>query len=122
MIEDIRALKRTNELLLGANSEQICTEDQREFRKVELIEASPQQNELAELASRILHSSATTFSEKLIRYKYRAFALALSGIGQGPGNDELLSYVFFDKQYARAQIELGRAEGKRAAAHGWQLT
>jgi hypothetical protein len=45
----------------------------------------------------------------------------LRGLGDGPGAMELLSYAYFDREYFRRQIDLGRQAAEAALAAGWQL-
>ncbi len=43
----------------------------------------------------------------------------LRGAGDGPGREELLSYVLFDQTYFLRQLDLGRQAGRAALLAGW---
>ena len=43
----------------------------------------------------------------------------LRALGNSPGHMELFSYLFFDKDYFQAQIDVGIAAADQAIANGW---
>jgi hypothetical protein len=40
--------------------------------------------------------------------------------GEGLGNNELLSYLYFDEGYFESQFELAREDAKDALKRGWE--
>ena len=55
----------------------------------------------------------------MARERFLALGRLLRGVGAGPGQQELLSYTFFDDEYFSAQIELGIAAADTALAGDW---
>lgn len=106
IIEELRSIRQRNREVEPA-------------QRIELIEASSQPGQLSKLAQEIVRQPGKNLRAIRIRLLYRAFRLALTGLGNGLGNDELLSYVFFDRDFAEQQVALGRLEGIRAAEAGW---
>ncbi|MDB4972613.1 MAG: hypothetical protein JWN48_954 [Myxococcaceae bacterium] len=113
MIEELRTIRQRN-----ADAR---TDGAQNYSPIELIEASSKPGQLAQLAQHIVREWGSGLRSMRIRLTYRLFRTALTGLGTGLGNEELLSYVFFDADFAKEQIALGRAEGVRAAKAGWSL-
>jgi NTE family protein len=118
MIEDLRALKRINKLVRQARAAGLMLMNDesappRPYRDLPLVEVSPPPGKLAEEASNVLRESpAGSLSHLYRRLEYGFLRAVVAGLGGGAGNDELLSYLLFDRTYAAKQIELGRADGR----------
>jgi hypothetical protein len=52
---------------------------------------------------------------------YALIGRLLAAAGDGVGRDELLSLIFFDREYFKKQIELGRKHARAALAQPWQF-
>jgi NTE family protein len=118
MIEDLRRLRDINHLVARAAREgaPTPTNDQgRPYKKTRLIVVAPRPGQLAREARRSL--------DKLSRFRlhaarYRLVDTLFRGLGAGSGRDELLSYLFFDRDYSDAQLALGAADA--AQVSGWE--
>ena len=112
VIEDLAEIRTRNRWL--AEGAELCTSSGRSLRTINLLEVSPAPGVLAALASDVLDSK---------RFDPRAAFLsrALRGLGDGPGEMELLSYAYFDNDYFQAQIEVGIAAAVQALARGWTV-
>jgi len=87
------------------------------YHHVGVMEVSPEPGSLAELATQVLRSKSHTWWRETDSI---VLGRLLRGAGAGPGQQELLSYMFFDDEYFAAQIELGQAAADRALRRGWQ--
>ena len=112
VIEDLAEI-RTRNRWLGQGAD-LCTSGGRDLHPVSLLEVSPEPGVLAELATEVLGNN---------RFDPQAAALqrVLRGLGDGPGEMELLSYAYFDAEYFRRQFDVGRQAAERALAVGWEL-
>jgi NTE family protein len=112
VIEDLAGIRTRNRWL--AQGAQLCTATGRDLHRVSTLVVSPEPGVLAELATQALHDK---------RFDPQALAMqrVLRGLGDGPGAMELLSYAYFDREYFRRQIDLGRQAAEAALAAGWQL-
>jgi NTE family protein len=120
MIEDLRALRRTNRMVAQAREQGVELVDHmvqppRPYVYVPLVEVSPAPGLLAQVAREVL-STSTPYSlrQRYRRLEYQLLRRAYAGLGAGPGNDELLSYLFFEPTFAKRQIDLGRRDGIQA--------
>jgi hypothetical protein len=114
VIEDLKALRARNRWLSQGITP--TSGSGREYHHVALLEVSPAPGSLAQLATDVLRSKGRNWwheSDSL------ALGRLLRGVGAGPGQQELLSYTFFDDEYFSAQIELGIAAADAALAGGW---
>lgn len=114
VIEDLKALRTRNRWLSQGITP--TSESGREYHHVALLEISPKPGSLAQLATDVLRSKGRNWwreSDSL------ALGRLLRGVGAGPGQQELLSYTFFDDEYFSAQIELGIAAADTALAGDW---
>jgi NTE family protein len=114
VIEDLQDLRNRNHWL-----EQGCapTTGARPYHHVALLEVSPEPGTLAEMASDVLHSKGRAWWRETDSL---ALGRLLRGVGDGPGQQELLSYMFFDDEYFEQQIELGARVARNAVRRGWQ--
>ena len=71
---------------------------------------------LAALAAEVLHSKGRAWWRETDSL---ALGRLLRGVGDGPGQQELLSYLFFDDEYFTQQIELGAHQARAALRGGW---
>lgn len=112
VIEDLNEIRTRNRWL--SQGADLCTSGGRPLHTLRLLEVSPPPGLLAELASDVLDSK---------RFDPRAVFLSrfLRGLGDGPGEKELLSYAYFDSEYFSAQIEVGAQAAEQALATGWQV-
>lgn len=110
VIEDLNEIRTRNRWL--ATGADLCTSTGRQLHEVRLLEVSPAPGVLAELATRILDSKRFDPNAVFLRSFLR-------GLGDGPGEMELLSYAYFDSDYFDAQIEVGMKAADAAIAQGW---
>jgi NTE family protein len=107
--DDIQALRRRNGLIRRLAPHPVP--DDEPHRPIRFRVVAPPDGELARLAADAYRSrrrgpwDGTWGIERL-----------LAAGGDGAGRDELLSLVFFDPDYASAQIERGRHEARRVMA------
>ena len=73
----------------------------------------PPDGALANMAAQTFHPSGVTDP-------YYAIGRALDAVGDGPGRDELLSLIYFNRDYAQRQVALGRQRARKALVAGWQ--
>ena len=115
VIEDLHDIRTRNRWLA-----QGCTPTSdagRSYHQVALMEVSPDPGSLATLASEILSFKSRSWwreSDSIV------LGRLLRGAGAGPGQQELLSYMFFDDEYFARQIQLGVKAADRALRKGWQ--
>jgi len=119
MVEDLRRLRRMNDIVRQASEAgtEIRDDEGRPYKYVPLLEVSPATGMLAVLARRVLESIPPRDPVRFYRrLEYRLMSQLYAGLGSGAGNDELLSYLLFDRAFARKQIELGRADARATLA------
>jgi NTE family protein len=116
MIEDLRTLRRINSIV-SQSAVPIRDEtarSRRPFRLVPHIAVAPNPGQLAQLA----HDFRARFTlnpKRLYRKLEYGFVRSLfAGFGTGVGNDELLSYLLFNPDFAAQQIELGKQHARKA--------
>jgi NTE family protein len=105
MIEDLRLLKRINSMVHQAKGQRLMDETAhppRPYREVPVIAVAPQPGVLAQKA----RAFRPAFSFRAFEYAFVRNLLA--GFGSGAGNDELLSYLLFNREFANKQIDLGK--------------
>jgi NTE family protein len=115
MIEDLRALRRVNQLVRQARQAGIqlindFVDPPTPYLEMPVVCVSPRPGRLAKLAREVI--SAPSVSRNYRRFEYCALRTVFAGAGRGMGNDELLSYLFFDEHFARKQMELGRQDAR----------
>lgn len=112
VIEDLDQIKTRNRWLEEGSD--LHTSGGRPLHTMNVLEASPDSGELADLAADILKSK---------RFDPQSAMLGrfLRGLGDGPGAMELLSYIYFDDTYFAAQIDVGIAAAEKALSGGWQV-
>jgi NTE family protein len=112
VIEDLNEIRTRNRWL--SQGADLCTSSGRPLHSVKLLEVAPPPGLLAEVASDVLQSK---------RFDPRAAFLSkfLRGLGNGPGEKELLSYAYFDNEYFTAQIQIGAAAARAALDTGWRI-
>ena len=131
MIEDLRRLREANHRVRQAREAKAAKQGKatrdvptnrhgRELREIEYIDVSPTPGTLAELARSAVDSSQNGHRLNLNRLRYKFVQQVLGTFGAGPGQNELLSYVFFDPVFADLQFEFGRQCARDAAARDWQ--
>jgi len=114
VIEDLQELRARNRWLAQGAAPRSRTG--REYHEVRIMDVSPAPGSLAQLASDVLRSKGRTWWRETDSL---ALGRLLRGVGAGPGQQELLSYTFFDDEYFARQIELGQQAADRALARGW---
>lgn len=121
--EDIRILKTRNTLLAQAAQAtgEVRHSDGTLMHPVPHMLISPQPGALSDLADEIIkHKTRTPW-----RAANNSVGLAIDRIlrlmGNSPGRQDLLSYIYFDTDYFTEQINLGRQAARAALAEGWQV-
>jgi NTE family protein len=110
MIEDLRLLKRINSMVRQANGQPLMDETAhppRPYREVPVIAVAPQPGVLAQTA----RDFRPAFSLRGLEYAFVRHLFA--GFGSGAGNDELLSYLLFNREFANKQIDLGKQSARQ---------
>lgn len=112
VVEDLQEIRTRNRWL--AEGAELCTNTGRDLHKVSLLTVSPEPGVLAEVATEVLNSK---------RFDPQAVFLRsfLRGLGDGPGEAELLSYAYFDSDYFDKQITIGEQAAQKALDAGWSL-
>jgi NTE family protein len=107
--DDLDALRRNN-----ANAKASRAARRRSpYKEVPHLVVAPQDGELAMVA-------ASTFRPRVPMDPYWAIGLLLDTLGMGSGRNELLSLIFFNREYARELVARGRKHAKDALGKGWQ--
>ncbi|MET0342644.1 MAG: patatin-like phospholipase family protein [Polyangiales bacterium] len=120
MVEDLRRLRKTNDLVLQARERGVTLMNNgvhpaEPYQLIPLVEAAPRPGVIARLARQVLAGRLPLSPAKLYRrLEFQLLRRGYAGLGSGVGNDELLSYLLFDKEFARRQIRIGRADGRAA--------
>lgn len=120
MVEDLRNLRRINSLVAQAQKSGVelinyGMEPPAPYVALPLVTVSPAAGQLAQLARQVLTGKPPRSLRRLYRrLEYQLLRRSFAGLGSGPGNDELLSYLFFDPDFARQQILRGREDGRAA--------
>jgi len=110
MIDDLNDLRARN---------QWVAEGFMKYRHIEYMPVSPAPGELALLAESVLKSKRNQWWKVLADSDGYAMERVLRGLGDGIGQVEILSYLFFDDEYFAAQMRLGADAAKAALARGW---
>jgi len=113
VIEDLHDLRTRNRWLASGTAP---AGGDREYHQVNVLEVSPTPGALAELAAEVLHSKGRAWWRETDSL---ALGRLLRGVGDGPGQQGLLSYMFFDDEYFSRQIEIGQSVAREALARGW---
>jgi NTE family protein len=103
--DDLQSLRRKNQRVQQGNPTP--------YGVVPYLLVEPPDGALAAMAAKTFHPSGLTDP-------YYAIGRALDAIGDGSGRDELLSLIYFNRDYAEQQVALGRQRAKDALAVGWQ--
>lgn len=122
MIEDLAALRRTNALLRQAtrsgNGLHLTSPDGRGYRPIEILTVAPAPGAMGLLAESVFHTRTRGLG-RLTQFDNWLLGQVLRGAGGGAGRRELLSYLFFDRDYFTKAIEFGRTAAAHALACGW---
>lgn len=107
LIEDLRLLNRINNMVYQAGPNKlvdVTARPPRAFREVPVVAVAPEPGVLA--------TEAREFrTEKSLRgFEYAFVRRLFAGFGSGVGNDELLSYLLFNRAFADRQIKLGQRD------------
>jgi NTE family protein len=121
LIEDLRRLRRINLLVRQARESGISLMNHtvcppKQYEEVPFVEVAPRAGALRAKVRDVLNGSTKTWSDRYRRAEYSVLRWLIGGFGRGPGNDELLSYLLFNPNFAKAQIALGREDAKRRLA------
>ena len=119
--EDIRLL-RTRNLMLAqaiAAEAQVRHSDGTLMGVTPYIVVSPEPGELRSLAEDVVSEKTGNPLSSVFNSVPYALSRALRALGNSPGHMELFSYLFFDKDYFQAQIDVGIAAADQAIANGW---
>lgn len=120
LIEDLRTFKRINEVVRQARAKDMTLVNElarppRPYSDIPFAVAAPEPGKLAKLARDVFARwslfAPTTWYR---RAEYEIIRRAIAGLGRGAGNDEILSYLLFNREYAEEQIKLGREAAQRA--------
>ncbi len=114
VIEDLQDLRTRNRWLASGSAP---PGDGREYHHVDVLEVSPDPGSLAQLATEVLHSKGRAWWRETDSL---ALGRLLRGVGDGPGQQELLSYLFFDDEYFTQQNDLGAEVARKALRRGWR--
>lgn len=110
MVEDLRTLDKIN--ALGPEDELVATAGGRLRKKVPYIFVGPAHREtLGLLALEVLNSKprySGGLGSRLRQLELRLITHALEG--DGPRRGDLLGYLYFDREFVRASIELGQRD------------
>jgi NTE family protein len=121
-IEDLRALRRTNRLVAQAYdvdpAQPLTGSTGQPYRTIEVMTVSPPPGEMGRRAARVFDRRVSGLG-RWSELDNWLLGRAIRGAGDGVGRRELLSYLFFDREYFASGIELGRMMAKRALSQGW---
>jgi len=110
MVEDLRTLDKINALL--AEDELVATATGRLRKKIPYVFVGPAHSQtLARLALEILHRKprySGALVQRVRQLELRMMAHALEG--DGPRRGGLVSYLYFDREFIQASIELGQRD------------
>ena len=112
MVEDLHKLRDINHYVketLKVSKEPPTNRSGREYRAVKLAVVAPHAGVMAAAARDALESRGPSLHVA----RYSLFRKLLRFAGTGPGRDELLSYLFFDRVYAAAQMKLGAEDASK---------
>jgi NTE family protein len=115
VIEDLQDLRTRNRWVRDGTAPRRTSGDP--YRDVPVIAVSPGPGDLAAMAADVLRGKRRTWWRELDSL---ALGRLLRGAGDGPGQQELLSYMFFDDEYFTRQIDLGRETARAALDVGWE--
>jgi NTE family protein len=122
--EDIAALRRTNRLVDqargAAGDGRLADTSGRPYRAIPLLVVAPRPAVLGEVADEVFRRR-TSGLRRLRELDNWLLGRVIRGAGDGAGRRELLSYLFFDEEYFRAGVGVGRAAAREALAGDWQL-
>ena len=119
--EDIRLLRTRNQMLaqaIAANAE-VRHSDGTLMGVTPYMVVSPEPGQLRALAQEVVTAKTADPLRKVLNSVPFALSRSLRALGNSPGHMELFSYLFFDRDYFRAQIEVGMAAADAALADGW---
>lgn len=123
MIEDLRTLRRTNDLLRQAPlvhpADSTSGKAGEPYRRVEVLAVSPHPGELGALASTV-YEQRTRGLRRITELDNWLVGRFIRGAGDAAGRRELLSYLLFDEEYFARSIELGRAAAAEALRVGFR--
>ncbi|MBS4730704.1 patatin-like phospholipase family protein [Mycobacterium sp. SM1] len=110
LVEDLRTLAKINALL--PEDEVVVTATGRLRRKIPYVLVGPPHREaLGRLAHAVLHSKSGYSGGPLARLRQHELRLLARAFeGDGPRGGDLISYLYFDQEFIRASIELGRRD------------
>jgi len=110
LAQDLETLAKTNERILKSRPTHPDCDDRKVVSYIFVAPESP--NRIGEIAREVFNRRYGRF-----RWVGRSLSLALIGrllgASQTATRGELLSYLFFDREFIRALIELGRADAER---------
>jgi hypothetical protein len=86
----------------------------RRYEEIPLFDVAPNPGELAKLAHDFRWRRTLHPVRLYRRLEYAGVRRLIAGLGRGVGNDELLSYLLFDREFAKQQIKLGREHARAA--------
>jgi NTE family protein len=122
-IEDLAQLRRTNRLVSRAaeagRPDLVAGRDGVPYRRIDVMVVSPPPGELGRIAADVYHRRTSGLG-RLSELDNWLIGKAIRGAGDDVGRRELLSYLFFDREYFVAGLELGRRAAAAALARGWQ--
>lgn len=109
LVNDVYTLTTINRLVAEGNDG-----GGRSFKPIPYILISPDApNEIGELATRIYRRRYEGLGNLGRRYQSVGRLGRILNVGDGPLRGELLSYFFFDPEFAEELIELGRRDARR---------
>ncbi len=123
MIEDLRALRRTNDLLSQAPlvhpAGSTSGNAGEPYRPIEVLAVSPRPGELGDLASTV-YERTTRGLGRVTEMDSWLVGRLIRGAGDAAGRRELLSYLLFEEEYFARSIDLGRSAAREALRTGFQ--
>jgi len=120
--EDLALLLRTNRMIEQANRtghrDVLRSSGGHPYRALDVMPVSPPPDAMGRLAAEI-HGRRTNPLGWLRETDNWLLGRLIRGGGDAVGRRELLSYLFFDEEYFKAGIELGRRTAAEALRKGW---